>query len=849
MSTVAREVLRAIKPRHYDLHLRNLDFERGAFQGRVAIRFEAEKPLREISLNAVDLDVQHASVGDVRAEDISYTKDDGRVHLKFPKDVATGELSLVFAGQMNDLLAGFYRAHYTYKGEKRWLGSTQMEAIDCRRAFPCCDQPDAKATFDVTITADRKYTVLSNMPVKKEVEEDDGQKTTSFETTPIMSTYLIAWVVGELEYLETFTSGRHTPRIPVRMYTTAGLVEQGKFSLDLAAKTLDYFAEMFDIPYDLPKLDMIGCEAFAAGAMENWGLITYRQTEVLIDEAQSGADAKERVAETVQHELAHQWFGNLVTFDWWRDLWLNEGFATFISKLSGDAFFPNWRIWDKFVTADMQSALTLDGLPSSHPIDVPINRASEVDQIFDAISYLKGAMLIRMLCAYLGQDVFLAGVRHYLKRHKYGNTVTSDLWKALSEVSGKDVASVADVWTSKVGYPVLNVTGTHLEQHRFLSIGEVKPEDDETIYWVPLEAKRYDSEEVDKAAMTVRKQERKAGLWKYNTGHTGIYRVNYSPDHLLELARLQQKLSVTDRAGLLADAGALAAAGYGKSSALLALMAEWKDEPDFVVWSEIAARLSAVTQAWAFESDETLAQLRSFKRKLVSDKAHELGYDFSEITADNESDFVEGQFKALMFELAADSGDEKVVAAAKEMFAANNIPPNLRSGVYRVISREGTDEQYKELHAIVAKPDLPFETRLNALRSLGASKDAARISSTLDLFNAPYVKNQDVGTLLQGLRGHRQGIEALYKFLISHWEVIDKRLPSAVGSLKGGAVKTCLLGLTDESYIEKTREFFADKDCSGFDRLIEQAYDAIRSKARWVRRDADDVKQYLDSLE
>ncbi|GMF63997.1 unnamed protein product [[Candida] boidinii] len=291
------------------------------------------------------------------------------------------------------------------------------------------------------------------MDVKEEVELGDDKKKVSFNTTPKMSTYLVAFIVGDLKYIEA----DYNYRIPVRVYTTPGLETQGRFSVELAAKTLEFFENKFDIDYPLPKMDMVAIHDFSAGAMENFGLVTYRVVDLLFDEKKSTLATKQRVAEVVQHELAHQWFGNLVTMDWWEGLWLNEGFATWMSWYSCNTFFPEWKVWEQYVTDSLQHALSLDSLRASHPVEVPVKRADEINQIFDAISYSKGSSLLKMLANWLGEDVFVKGVSNYLKKHKYGNTVTSDLWEALSETSGKDVVKVMDIWTKKVGFPVISV--------------------------------------------------------------------------------------------------------------------------------------------------------------------------------------------------------------------------------------------------------------------------------------------------------------------------------------------------------------------------------------------------------
>ena len=340
-------------------------------------------------------------------------------------------LSIRYAGTMNNSMAGFYRSKYKpavtpvdsvpMDGEHHVMFSTQFESSDARRALPCFDEPNLKATFDVSIEIPEDQTALSNMPEKEVKRGKAGLKTVVFERTPVMSTYLLAWAFGDFEYVEGYTQRKYQGKqLPCRVYTTRGLKEQGRFALENCHQVVDYFSEIFKIDYPLPKMDLLAVHEFSHGAMENWGLVTYRTTAVLFDEKQSDAKYKNRVAYVVAHELAHQWFGNLVTMDWWSELWLNEGFATWVGWLAIDRLYPDHEVWSQFVTEAVQTAQNLDSLRASHPIEVPVRDALEVEQIFDAISYLKGSSVIRMLSGHLGVETFLEGVSAYLKKHAYG---------------------------------------------------------------------------------------------------------------------------------------------------------------------------------------------------------------------------------------------------------------------------------------------------------------------------------------------------------------------------------------------------------------------------------------------
>jgi len=669
---------------------------------------EVNEDTTSISLNTTELKIHTSKVTAGEqvisdSPDVSHDEDSQTTKVSFDQTITKGskaKLTMTFTGTLNDNMAGFYRSSFKAEdGSTTYMATTQMEPTDARRAFPCFDEPALKAKFTVTLIADDKMTCLSNMDVASEKTVDSKmtggkRKAVTFNPTPLMSTYLLAFIIGELNYIET-----NSFRVPVRVYAPKDRdIEHGRFSLELAAKTLAFYEKTFNSDFPLPKMDMIAIPDFSAGAMENWGLITYRVVDVLIDEKVTGAAVKQRVAETVQHELAHQWFGNLVTMDFWDGLWLNEGFATWMSWYSCNVFYPDWKVWEGYVTDNLAGALSLDSLRSSHPIEVPVKRADEINQIFDAISYSKGSSVIRMISKYIGEETFMEGIRRYLKKHAYGNTETGDLWAALADASGKDVGKVMDIWTKKVGFPVVTVTegsdSIHLKQNRFLRTADVKPEEDQTLYPVFLGLRTKDGVNED---LTLFDREadfklKDLDFFKLNADHSGLYRTSYTPERLrkLGLAAKDGLLTVEDRAGMIADAGSLAASGYQKSSGILSLLDSFKSEPDFVVWQEITGRISSLRGAWMFEDQTIRDALKQFQLDLVKDKAHELGWTFGDDVG-----HIEQQFKSLMFGAAGISGDEEITKASFDMFHKymagdrSAIHANIRGSVYAIVLAEG----------------------------------------------------------------------------------------------------------------------------------------------------------------
>ncbi|KAL1302244.1 hypothetical protein AAFC00_002667 [Neodothiora populina] len=859
-----REVLpKNVKPVHYDLTLEP-NFDTFVYEGKVIIDLDVVEDTTSISLNTIDIDIHSTEVHAASklitsSPTVSYNKDTQTTTVSFNETIPAGQkarLVQTFKGTLNDNMAGFYRS--SYKGEDgsdKYIATTQMEPTDARRAFPCFDEPALKAEFTITLVADKGLTCLSNMDVKSEKEIDSnmsGAKKTAvtFNKTPLMSTYLLAFIVGELKVIET-----NNFRVPVRVFATPDKdIEHGRFSLELAARTLDFYEKKFNSPFPLPKMDMVAIPDFSAGAMENWGLVTYRVVDLLFDEKTSGASTKQRVAEVVQHELAHQWFGNLVTMDFWDGLWLNEGFATWMSWYSCNEFYPEWKVWQGYVTDNLQSALSLDSLRSSHPIEVPVKRADEINQIFDAISYSKGSCVLRMISKYLGEETFMEGIRRYLKKHAYGNTQTGDLWAALSDASGKDVEKVMDIWTKNVGYPVVTVTedekngSVHVKQNRFLRTADVKPEEDKTLFPVFLGLRTKDG--IDEE-LTLSSRERSfpvkdLDFFKINADHSGIYRTSYSAERLQKLGEAAKKglLSVEDRAGMIADAGALAASGYQKTSGVLSLLQGFDTEPEFVVWDEVTARIASVRAAWTFEDDKVQQALKAFQRDLVAAKSHKLGWEFEESDG-----HIEQQFKSMLFSSAAIAGDEKTKKAAFDMFEKftkgdrSALHPNLRAGVYAVVLQYGGEAEYEAIlnEFRTAKNS---DERNTALRSIGRARKPDLIKRTLTLPLSKEVKEQDIYLPLGGLRTHKEGVVALWEWLKENWETIEKRLPPGL-SMLGSVVTICTSSFSSSEHIKDIENFFSTRSTKGFDQSLAQSFDAIRAKEGWIKRDSEDVKAWL----
>lgn len=853
-----REVLPTnVKPLHYDLVLEPL-FDTFTFDGTVAIEVQVNEKTDFIELNCLEIEIHEASICDISIpkEKITFNEDQQSVRFVFADNLLPGTvatLKIKFTGELNNKMAGFYRSSYQEDGKTKYLATTQMEPTDCRRAFPSFDEPALKATFSISLISDRDLVCLSNMDVKQtNLIDGTHKKQVDFNKTPLMSTYLVAFIVGDLKYVEL----KEDFRIPIKVYATPGSEHLGEYSAKIAAKTLKFFEEKFDIPYPLPKCDMVAIHDFSAGAMENFGLITYRTIDLLLDEKSTNINTKQRVTEVVMHELAHQWFGNLVTMDFWDGLWLNEGFATWMSWYACDSLYPDWKVWELYVSDSLQHALSLDSLRASHPIEVPVKRADEINQIFDAISYSKGSSLLKMISRWLGEDVFIKGVSNYLKKHKWGNTQTSDLWESLSEISGKDVVKVMDIWTKNIGFPIIKVEETNGElkftQNRFLATADVKPEEDHTLYPVFLGLKT--SEGIDES-LTLEERTKcikfsdKEDFFKVNGDSAGIYRTAYEPHRWekLGVAGVEGKLSVEDRVGLVADAGALASSGFISTTELLSLVSSWSKETNYVVWDEILTRVGAIRGAFLFEDAEVMKDLKVFTIDLINDKLNAIGWEFKESDS-----FSEQQLKTSMFSSAISSGHKEVEQFATTAFAKytsgdkSAIHPNLRAAIFNYAAKTGGKESFDSLYKIYTNPD-SVDEKIAALRALGRATEPELLNKITGLLlNTDVIKQQDIYIPMQGLRSTKEGTVHLWAWVKENWDQIYELLPPGL-SMLGSVVQIATSGFTKREQKEDVEKFFSGKNTKGYDQGLAQSLDVITSKINWSERDSTKVAEWLSS--
>ncbi|SMR47200.1 unnamed protein product [Zymoseptoria tritici ST99CH_3D1] len=863
-----------VKPTNYAISLFDLQSgEPWTYQGKVDIDLDVKKASKTITLNTFELKIHSAEVvtdsgkhsSSIQASNITHDAKSQRCTFSFDQELpafSKAVLSIKYEGTMNNHMAGFYRSAYkptveaskgvARDGENHYMFSTQFESSDARRAVPCFDEPNLKATFDFEMEIPEDLVALSNMPEKETKKSKDGYKVVSFDRTPVMSTYLLAWAFGDFEYIEDFTRRKYNGKnLPVRVYTTKGLKAQGQLALESAHQVVDYFSEIFQIDYPLPKVDLLAVHEFSHGAMENWGLITYRTTAVLFDEYASDQKYRNRVVYVVAHELAHQWFGNLVTMDWWNELWLNEGFATWVGWYAVDHLHPDWDVWGQWCTEGMQMAFQLDSLRTSHPIEVPVRNALEVDQIFDHISYLKGSSVIRMLAAHLGVKTFLQGVADYLKAHTYANATTSDLWSALTKASGQDVTTFMDPWIRKIGFPVVTVAEEPgqitVKQSRFLTAGEVKPEEDETTWWIPLglqtgpEATLSQREPLTTKSDTIRDID--TSIYKLNKDQTGFYRTNMPPQRLEALSKVLNKLSVQDKIGLVGDAAALAVAGEGTTAAVLTFLQGFEIEKNYLVWSEVLSSLGKIRST--FSSDPEVSEaLRKYTLKLVTFATDKIGWQFRPT-----DDYLTGQLRALLISSAGLAGHEAVVAEAKKEFEkfvhgdAKAIHPSLRGPVYRISVKSGGEDAYKAIQKEYLTTT-SVDGKEITLQSLGQVQTPELAADYLKFAFDGNVAIQDLHSVGGSLANNSKVRTAVWEYIKSNWPMIREKLGGNMVVLER-FLRVSLLKFSDAEVEKDIAQFFADKDNTGYDRGLAVVSDTIKGNARYKERDLENVREWL----
>ncbi len=813
-------------PKEYKIELKP-DLENFTFSGKETITLEVLKKTKTLTLHSKEIDIETAHMSDmwknkIFAGKISYNKKSETVTFLFPKIIEKGKVNLIiiFQGILNDKMRGFYRSKYLVKGKESIMATTQFEATDARRAFPCFDEPAHKAVFHVSLIIPKNKTAISNTLPVSVLEHEAEYKIVKFMPTPKMSTYLLAFIIGNFENIEKKTN-RGTL---IRVFTTPGKIHQAKFALDCAVRTIQFYEKYFDIPYPLPVLDMIAIPDFASGAMENWGAVTYRESAILVDEENSSISNKQWVALVIAHELAHQWFGNLVTMEWWTHLWLNEGFASYIEYLAVDKMFPKWDIWTQFATSDLNVALRLDSLTSTHPIEVEVHNPDEIGEIFDEVSYSKGASVIRMLADYLGEKDFRDGLRYYLKKHSYKNTETIHLWQAFEKISKKPVAKMMRSLTSKPGYPVIRAQKLNgkinFSQNRFFAspISKAKSKD-KTKWEIPITFKNN----------------------KVNYGETGFYRTAYDKELLSRLVEpvLKKTLSPLDRLGIIRDLFALSEAGIVPTTDALEFLTAYKNEDNYTVWLEIATGLAKLEQL--LTKTTSVDNINKLTIELFSPVAHRLGWNKKE----NEK-HTDTLLRSLAISRAGRAGDKKIITEAKKKFqlalTRKNLSPDIRGAVYGIIATWGGPKEHGILVKMYQKETL-HEEKNRIGNALGDFSYSQLLEKTCKFAMSKEVRIQDTVSILSSVGANPNGRDIWWNFIQKNWQTLVSHYGEG-GLTLAKAIKA-ISGSAEEKHFKSFKKFFSTHKAPGATRAIEQVLERLEGNIAWLKRDKKTITDFL----
>ncbi|MBI4162175.1 MAG: M1 family metallopeptidase [Candidatus Aenigmarchaeota archaeon] len=803
----------------------NVDMDALAFSGRETIQLEIKTPCRSFVLNSAELNVKNCKINGTH---VKFVLDKNAEEMKIITDKKIkGKhlLEIEFEAPLQESLAGFYKSSYKTKKGKKHLATTQFEPADARRAFPCFDEPAMKATFDITITAQKSFVVISNMPVKQEVLSE-GKKKSIFYTTPKMSTYLVYMGVGEFEFLADKYED-----IEVRFAALNGKSKHGKFALDCTKKVLAYYNHYFGIKYPLPKIDLIAIPDFASGAMENWGAITFREVELLFDKKINSTARKQRIVEIIAHELAHQWFGNLVTMKWWNNLWLNESFATWMAFKATDELYPEWNIWEQFVSSTTTGALYLDALKSSHPIEVNVEKPHELNEIFDSISYNKGASIIRMLETHLGEEIFRQGIAKYISDNKYSNAETKDLWDGLSFSSKFDVKSLMSKWVKSKGFPILNVRkdGSRLmiSQKSFSYLPGIQ----KSKWKIPV--KIY-SDVISTSVIfdTLSKKidlEKEPKFFVANHGKTGFYRVVYDEENVeaLKNAAAQKKIPAFDKWGLLNDMFALSRACKIKFSKYLDLIEGFLDDKDFIVRKDMSDHLY---KAFVLLEGPLKERARSVASKLYDSILADVGYD--PVKGEKETDAL---LRASVLAAYARIGNMTVVNEARKRFSSGrDIHPDIKGPIYLALAWNGDRKTYRTLFDLYKNTEIPEEKR-RLLAALANFSDKPLLKEATSLTFSEHVKPHDLPVFVARLFDNPNALELAWEWTKNNWDRLEKRYG------RGGNVKLLeklvdnLGTFSQENYKREIIAFFKKRKHDHIRKSLEQAIESIEINIRFKK--------------
>ncbi|MDQ4149684.1 MAG: M1 family metallopeptidase [Actinomycetota bacterium] len=843
---------RTVVPSRYELTLEP-DLQAATFSGQVSISVDVLAPVDEVVLNALELEIEEAWIEDdgrrVKVTP-SFETETERCRLALERRVEPGrwKLNAHFTGVLNDKLVGFYRSTFEDEsGTEHLIATTQMEATHARQAFPCWDEPEFKATFAVTLIVPQELMALSNgLEVSNEIT-GDGRRKVTFAETMKMPTYLVAFVVGPLE-----ATGEVDVRgTPLRVVYPPGKGHLTDFALESGAFALRYFHDYYGIPYPGGKLDLVAIPDFAFGAMENLGCITFRETALLVDPPRAPQPDLQRVADVIHHEIAHMWFGDLVTMRWWNGIWLNEAFATFMEMKCTDSFRREWERWVDFGIS-RTAAFDVDSLESTRPIEFEVVSPKDAEGMFDILTYEKGAAVLRMLEQFLGEDDFRDGVRRYLSTHAFANTETTDLWDRIEEATGKPVRRIMDSWIFQGGYPILRAElvesggkpALALKQERFRYL-EQPPGQGSGERWAVPVLLRYGMADDERVESVLLEGEQERFELAYspewvvaNAGATGFYRVGYSPELLAKLGHVARKyLTALERYQLVDDSFASVLKGSSSAAGFLEFAQTFGEETDLSVWQRLAAALVALDRV---VEDRGRPALQKRVRDLFRPVLTRLGWE----PEAGESERVR-QLRGTALEMLGTLGaDEEIIARARELHQRyladpESVDPAVAAAAINIAGENGGQEEfdlYWRRHKELENPQLS----IRYLHALARFRSPELVARMLDLAVSE-VRTQDAPYLLGRALANRTRGPQVWEFVSRNWDAVSEGFPanSIVRMVDG------VRAFTDRSLSERVHAFFDEHPVPQGEKTLKQILERLRVNVAFRERESERLAEAL----
>ena len=840
-----------VVPSHYRISLEP-DLEKFTFSGTVEIEVEIGQSTDNIQINSADLEISSAWVQDgvgskIEASNVEHDEDMERATISFNSDLSAGPYTLnaVFTGILNDQLHGFYRSTFTDDdGVSHTIATTQFESTHARRAFPCFDEPAFKASYGVTLVVPEDQFAVSNGPTISDENLGDGRRKVVFEDTMVMSTYLVAFIVGPFEA----TAPVDVDGVPLRIVHPIGKGHLTDYALEAGAFALKFFSDYYGIPYPGQKLDMVAVPDFAFGAMENLGCITYREVLLLVDRNRSTEPELLRVADVIAHEIAHMWFGDLVTMEWWNGIWLNEAFATFMATMCSDHFNADWGRWNQF-SLERSMAFDVDSLANTRPIEFEVLSPVDAEGMFDLLTYEKGGSVLRMLEQYLGEEEFRDGIRFYLNKHQYKNTETNDLWDAIEHVTQQPARRIMDSWIFQRGYPMVSASVSDdgstvtLEQDRFMY---TEPETaDETTWSVPVVLKVGSGPNVTEIRHLLEEKTSQVKLdssadWvAVNAGGSGFFRARYSTDALSSLTdNMFEHLTSIERYGLVDDTWSSVLAGRTSTVEFLNFARSFQDETDLDVWTVLSGCLASLDKLVEGEARE---QYRAVIRDLGQPALDRLGWE------PNDSDSSrDRELRGLFIRLLANVGDDELAQKnASDLHDSylndsGSVEPNIAAAVTGVVASRGGASEYDVFVDKNQNPATPQEER-RYQSALAAFPGEAEMRKTLEMTLDGRVRTQDAPYLLAVCLRNRDQGHLAWEFVKDNWDKINEAFPS-------NSIVRMLSGITSLSKSEQANDvlaFFEDHEVPQGKLTLQQTLEKLQVNVALREREAD---SFADSL-